>query len=133
MLQPDYLRSMTINGLLKDYAAVAPHLKFLRAEMAFKATHRYFSAEDEQIETARSQASEWFNRVFNLYANGLLSVADLQLVASPRAAQLFVDHVAPLDRVVREAAHGPDAEGAVHPVEAFWRDYALGQLRVFTR
>lgn len=120
MLQPDYLRSMTINGLLKDYAAVAQSLKRLRDLPS-------------PTETDRVQATEWFNRVFVLYASALLSVDDLPLVTSRRAAQLWVELVAPLDRVVREVANGPDDEGYVNPVEEFWRDYAAGQLRVFAR
>lgn len=121
MPQPDYLRSMVINELLKDYHALTPALKALRQGGL---------PTDEQ-EWQRSLATGWFNRVFALYASGLLSVADLQLVASPRAAQLWRDHVAPLDKAVREAAHGPDHEGYVNPVEQFWREYADGQLRVF--
>lgn len=128
MPQPDYRRSMVIDGLLKDYHAITPDLRALRTPCDCGQ-----KAPCAATEGRRHRVTGWFNRVFTLYRAGLLGLDDLQLVASPRAAQLYVAHVAPLDRAVREAAHGPDPMGSVHPIEAFWRDYAEGQLQVFTR
>lgn len=115
---PDYHRSMIINALLTDYVAVAASLKALRGQPFLART----------VERHRSLATGWFNRVALLYRHGLLSADDLQLVASPRAAQLWVRHVAPLDKAVREKSQGQDPEGRRHPIEHFWREYAEGRL-----
>lgn len=117
----DYARSLLLHQLLKDYQDVAQALKMLRAG----------NLEAVNAEHYRNLATGWFNRVFTLYRFGLLTVDDLQIVAPPRAAQLWRDHVARMDKAVREAAHGPDAEDYAHPVEVFWRDYADGKLRTF--
>lgn len=132
MPQPDYLRSMIINALLQDYHALTPDLKFLRRVRQKSETTHYSPAvmldEMPGVESSRHRATGWFNRVAQLYRAGLLTAADLSLIASPRAAQLWRDHVLPLDRAVREAAQGTPPEGAVHPVEHFWCEYAEGRL-----
>lgn len=126
----DYARSLLLHQLLKDYQDVAVSLKVLRSGCQSE-TCQLEEQPCQKLDPHRSHATGWFNRVFTLYRFGLLTVDDLQIVAPPRAAQLWRDHVAPLDKVVREAAHGPDAEDYVHPVEVFWRDYADGKLRTF--
>lgn len=130
MPQPDYHRSMIINALLQDYHALTPDLKFLRAGCACQRAPCLCLP----TEQARHRATGWFNRVYLLYRAGLLAPEDLQLIAQPAGVRLWLAHVLPLDVAVREAAHGKAAEGAPVPdIEAFWREYADGQLRVYTR
>lgn len=126
----NYERALLLHQLLKDYQDVAESLKFLRE---YTANGQIQPASiHTPAEGHRSRATGWFNRVYLLYRAGLLSPDDVLLVASPRAAQLWRDHVAPLDRAVRASAQEPMPEGAVHSVEGFWNTYADGRLLVRT-
>lgn len=126
-MTPDYARAALIYQLRKDYHAITPDLKWLRKEP--HSGERWEM--DGQREESRSRASGWFGAVLTLYRSGLLTTADMQIVASPAAARLFVDHVAPLDAAVRVAAHGAEDANYVHPSVAFWTALADGQLLVF--
>jgi len=129
VFQPDYGRAALVYQLLRDYHdTVAPALKQLRAH---KDVRSDVLLDWNEIEINRVRATGWFNHVFALYSNGLIALEDFGIVASVRAAQLWVAFVLPLDVEIRKAAHGPDVEGYSNPVADFWTDYAAGQLRIY--
>jgi hypothetical protein len=107
--------------LMDRYHAILPQLKALRSN----------EGTPEDIEAARFEVSYHFGSLFTLYRGGFIDAELLQSAISPGAAKLFIDHVAPLDKAVRERT-ATDPDGYTHPVEEFWREYAHGRLRVFS-
>lgn len=121
MNSPD---ALLVYQLLKDYhREVAPALKTLGRLLAAGPL-----SDPSLVETERVAATGWFNQVATLYLRGLIDERTFRTVASPRAAALWVELVAPLDREVRRAAGGEDAANVVTMVERLWRDFAEGHL-----
>ncbi len=105
--------------LLKDYHETARHIKALRADQETPGL-----LTDELREAHRHAATGWFNAVFVLWMTGSLAMETLKAVASPRAAQLWLEYVAPLDKAIRLSRGGK----AENPVETFWTEYVKKQL-----
>lgn len=116
--------ALLLYTLKTDYHALTPSLKALRASVAGD-----LALLPEQIEIHRHTVTGWFNAVYALWMSKAITKELLFLVASPRAAQLWVEFVAPLDKAVREAAHGA-GDGRMNPVEKFWTRYAKKELLV---
>lgn len=108
--------------LLKDYHETAQSLKALRRLRADPLSDPLL------VETHRAKATGWFNAVAVLYLRGLIDQTLFRAVAEPRAAQLWCELVADLDREVRRSAGGDKAAETIPMVERLWRDYAEGKL-----
>jgi len=106
--------------ILRDYHDVAQSLKYLRT-----AQHALWRP-SWIVERHRVRATGWFNRIALL--SGRLTDRELQLVASPDAARLWLAYVLPLDRAVRRRAHGDASMGRRSFVEVFWSEYATGRV-----
>lgn len=124
MSEPNYAKASLVYQLLKDYHAITPDLKALRAG----------SLLPEQAEAARSRATGWFNQVFLLWMAQLIDLSVLRWVATRAGATLYLAHVAPLDAAIRNARAQADGRDEVplgeHPVERFWAEYAEGRIQV---
>jgi hypothetical protein len=68
--------------------------------------------------------------MYRLLVAGLLDAELFTLVIPPRGAELWLEHVAPLDRAIRQRVQG-EPPNAPHPIESFYRNYAAGQLPAF--
>lgn len=108
--------AMLVYQLLKDYHETAMHLKALRGGLD----------SSFEVETHRRAATGWFNHVGTLYLRGLIDERTFRIVASERAAKMWVEFVAGLDREIRIKA-GSGAED-MPILERFWREYSEGRL-----
>jgi hypothetical protein len=117
--EPDYQKAPFVYHLLTDYHQAAQSIKALRSAQL----------DDASREAHRVIATGIFNRMYVLWQMKVIGADVFGVVISRRAAQLWLEHVAPLDKAVRERARGSaDDEGAVHPMELFYRAYADGRL-----
>lgn len=101
--------------LLKDYHETAKHVKRLRDDQTLT---------PEEREYHRAAATGWFNAVFVLWQMKAITKETLYAVASPRAAMLWLEFVAPLDKAIRLSKGGTEK----NPVEKWWTKYAKKEL-----
>jgi hypothetical protein len=116
---PDYNEAQLAYSLLKDYHYLTvPALKALRAVKKGEA-----NLPESVVQTHRLNATGWFNHLAMLVTAKYVTTEMFLFVATKQAARLWLEYVAPLDRVVRGEPYDIPSD---NPVEKFWRDYVEG-------
>lgn len=127
LISPSPQEALLVLTILERYQQVAQILKALREDRTAQAMGANLMSVQER-ENSRVAATGLFNQLYMLVQSRLLTPDGFSLVLAPRAAQLWLEYVAPLDAAVRLAAAAREGSEAPalgeHPIELFYRKYA---------